>query len=78
MEGLRKDIKSNKPYAQKKYLQESDNMSRRDCCSDSNTNNYNAPSYHSNYYSSNNVIITGNNNFHFAGDDNVNKVCSLF
>ena len=70
MEGLKKDIKSNKPYAEKKYLQEFNNMSIRDCYSDSNTNNYNAPSYHSNYYSSNNVNITGNN----IG----NNVCCLF
>lgn len=70
MEGLRKDIKSNKPYANKKYLQQFNNMSKRNYCCDNNRDNCYAPSYHNNYYSCNNVYITGNN----IGA----KVCSLF
>ena len=70
MEGLRKDIKSKKPYAKKKYLQQFHNMSKRNYYCDTNNNNCYAPNYHNNYYSSNNVNITGNN----IG----NKVCCLF
>ena len=59
-----------KSYSDKKYLQQLHNISKRNYYCDTNNNNCYAPNYHSNYYSSNNVNITGNN----IG----NKVCYLF
>lgn len=67
MEGLWKDINSKKPYSEKKYLQQMNNIPRRKSCCDNNYDNKrdnyyaNAPNYYNNYYSSNNVYITGNN-----------------
>lgn len=71
VKGLWKDINSKKKsYSDKKYLQQLHNISKRNYYCDTNNNNCYAPNYHNNYYSSNNVNITGNN----IG----NKVCCLF
>jgi len=56
--GIINDIKSNKPYSQKKYLQKFDKM-----CQDKtihyNNNNIHSSNYHQNYYGSNNIQIIG-------------------
>jgi hypothetical protein len=64
------DINSNRPYSEKKYLQEFNRMIEKDkknsyCY---NSQNCCGKEFFTNYYSSNNVIISGINHTNYIGN----------
>jgi hypothetical protein len=59
------DINSNRPYSEKKYLQEFNRMIERDI---KKSQNCNGKEFFTNYYSSNNVYISGINHTNYIGN----------
>jgi hypothetical protein len=64
------DINSNKPYCEKIYLKEFDRIVKKDRINNYcyKLTNYNGKEFFTNYYSSNNVIISGMNPTNYIGN----------
>lgn len=64
------DINSNKPYIEKKYLKEFNRIIEKDRNNNycSNLQNCDGIEFFNNYYSSNNVIISGINHTNYIGN----------
>ena len=64
------DINSNKPYSEKKYLKEFNKILEKEKKDNycNNLQNCNGKDFFTNYYSSNNVIITGINHTNYVGN----------
>lgn len=64
------DINSNKPYVEKKYLQEFNRIIEKDRKNNycNNSQNCSGKEFFTNYYSSNNVYISGINHTNYIGN----------